>query len=90
MNKLDEVYSNPCMRCGRERIVLKIWEEKTDAGSPVTITKTACPDSECQKKVDSDNQRQRDKNALMKLRSQQRVLQRRAERETKKTSHYSL
>lgn len=43
--------SNPCVRCGTERIDGKTWEGKVGA-SPITYTMTVCPDKECQKIVD--------------------------------------
>jgi len=43
--------SNPCVRCGKERIDGKTWKGKAGA-SVVTYTLTICPDSECQKIVD--------------------------------------
>ncbi len=43
--------SNPCVRCGKERIDGKTWEGKVGV-SVVTYTMTVCPDRECQKKVD--------------------------------------
>ncbi len=41
-----------CIRCGKERIVVKTWHEKVGF-SMVTYTKTACPDKECQKILDA-------------------------------------
>lgn len=43
--------SNPCFRCGKERIDGKSWKEKSGI-SIVTYTKTICPDSKCQKILD--------------------------------------
>lgn len=43
-----------CIRCGKTRVIGKVWVEKTDKGNPITHTETICPDSECQKKVDAD------------------------------------
>lgn len=43
--------SNPCIKCGRERVDGKTWEGKVGA-SLVTYTQTLCPDPECQKIVD--------------------------------------
>ena len=41
-----------CVRCGKQRIVLSVNEEKVGT-SVITTTETICPDPECQKKVDS-------------------------------------
>jgi uncharacterized protein YdbL (DUF1318 family) len=54
------VVGNPCIRCGKQRIVKKRWQEKV-GNSNVTYTETVCPDSECQKKVDEDNQEREEK-----------------------------
>ncbi len=43
--------SNPCVKCGKERVDSKSWEGKIGA-SVVTYTLTICPDPECQKQVD--------------------------------------
>jgi len=43
--------SNPCTRCGKERIVVSTSYEKTQ-GTTLTIRVTECPDPDCQKKVD--------------------------------------
>ncbi len=43
--------SNPCVKCGKERVDGKTWEGKVGA-SVVTYTLTVCPDADCQKQVD--------------------------------------
>lgn len=43
--------SNPCVKCGKERIDGKTWKGKVGA-SVVTYTMTICPDPECQKIVE--------------------------------------
>lgn len=43
--------SNPCVKCGKERVDSKSWEGKIGS-SVVTYTLTICPDPECQKQVD--------------------------------------
>lgn len=50
------IYTNTCYRCGKERIFVRLWKERI--GNSVVETKeTACPDKECQKKVDEENKR---------------------------------
>lgn len=44
--------SNPCIKCGKERVDSKTWKGKIGS-SVVTYTMTICPDSECQKQVDA-------------------------------------
>lgn len=45
--------SNPCIKCGRERIDGKSWEIKIGASSVVN-TQTICPNPDCQKIVDGE------------------------------------
>lgn len=51
-------YSNPCFKCGKERITVKEWVEEipTFAGTVQKVTRslTACPDADCQKEVDAE------------------------------------
>lgn len=68
-------YSNPCTRCGTERIVSKTWKEKM-GDSVIIDTLTICPKPECQKQVDLDNKKQENRIIAMKLKSQQRAAQR--------------
>lgn len=47
--------SNPCIRCGKQRKIARIWKENlvTMRGNTViTHTQTVCPDKACQKIVD--------------------------------------
>lgn len=57
-------YSNPCIRCGKERIDSETWEETVInfiGTTIVTHTKTVCPDPECQKLVERELENQRKK-----------------------------
>ncbi len=72
-------YSNTCSRCGTERIIVRTWKEKI-YDSVVINTQTACPNPECQKKVDSDNKKLSDQHIAMKLRSQRRATEQKANR----------
>lgn len=54
--------SNPCFRCGQERVVVKTWKEKV-VNSIVIHTETICPDPDCQKVVDAQNTSLRQKRA---------------------------
>ncbi len=56
--------SNPCVRCGTERIDGKTWKEKNGT-SVVIYTKTICPDSACQKILDQLIAERIAKNELM-------------------------
>ncbi len=46
--------SNPCVRCGQERITVKKWSEKVGT-SVLKYTLTQCPDAKCQEIVDRNN-----------------------------------
>lgn len=63
MNK----HSNPCYRCGKERIFVRTWKDKV-GNSVVTTTESACPDSECQKMVEKENKKQIDRYNAAKTR----------------------
>ena len=46
---------NKCIRCGKDRVFEKTWEEKTTTGqgsAVLTYNLYVCPDKECQKKVE--------------------------------------
>lgn len=52
-----KIHSNPCIRCGKQRIDSKSWEEKITnfmGTSVITYTQTVCPDPECQKIVEKE------------------------------------
>ena len=55
---MTKKYTNPCIHCGKERIVSRSWEEEmvTFSGTRVQVshTETVCPDAECQKRVMSE------------------------------------
>ena len=85
---MNKTHSNPCPRCGTERITVKTWKEKI-YDSVILNKQTACPNLECQKIVDKDNKRQQDKNNAMKLRSQQRIQNRRAGHNAKKSAKHA-
>lgn len=60
--KLEE---SPCIRCGKIRVVSRVWTEKIDRGNPITHTETVCPDKECQSIVDADFAAKREKKLLL-------------------------
>ena len=43
---------NLCIRCGQQRVTVEEWEEEEANGTKTRKSKTACPDKECQEKVD--------------------------------------
>ncbi len=48
---MDIQIYNLCTRCGKQRIVVKTWEENS-GNSVLFCTTTACPDPKCQEIVD--------------------------------------
>lgn len=56
--------SNPCIRCGNQRVFHKTWEEVNMVyGKEITTTYTnfVCPDSKCQKIVEEQLRAQKEK-----------------------------
>jgi len=53
---MNQAFKNVCIRCGKERVILREWTERV-GNSIVTNTTTTCPDPECQKIVDRDNKK---------------------------------
>lgn len=80
---MKKIAHNPCIRCGKERKIIRTWKEKV-YDSIIINTESACPDPECQRKVDSENQKQHEKNDALKLRSARRALDRQAVRTANK------
>jgi len=83
---MNQAFKNVCIRCGKERVFLREWTERV-GNSVVINTETTCPDHECQKLVDKDNKKQRDKHILMKKRSEQRAKERNRLRNEVKIKH---
>ncbi len=53
MDKKNKTFKNYCSRCGKERIISRVWKEKIGF-SIVEVTERVCPDKECQKIIDND------------------------------------
>ena len=53
---MNQAFKNVCIRCGKERVILREWTERV-GNSIVTNTTTTCPDPECKKIVDRDNKK---------------------------------
>ena len=68
--------SNPCTRCGKERIVSRTYQEEiaTFFGtSTVTHTETVCPDPDCQKIVEERLDAQKQKSQELKDEKQKKL-----------------
>ena len=73
---MKKSYKNICPRCGRERIVLRVWVEKIE-NSSIENTETACPDKKCQEASDNDLTKQRNKRLQMEKRKRESIRNRR-------------
>ena len=60
MNKI----SNPCSRCGKQRVVVEVKKELIN-GSMITTTTTTCPDKHCQELLDRQMEREKDARARL-------------------------
>ncbi|MBA3724356.1 MAG: hypothetical protein H0W89_05740 [Candidatus Levybacteria bacterium] len=71
--------TNPCTRCGKERILLKQWDEviPTFGNSTTMVTRSTniCPDPECQKVVDAELAVQRKKRDKIKSDREEKLQQ---------------
>lgn len=85
---MKKIPNSPCIRCGTERVVSRIWEEKVD-DSVIVNTELVCPDVECQKKVNIMNKKSSDKYAAIKSRSDQRAVDRKAALNARKSKKNS-
>ncbi|MDO8551493.1 MAG: hypothetical protein Q7S03_02330 [bacterium] len=65
--------SNPCIRCGKERIVVKTWEED-QGNSHSTHTSFVCPDKDCQEIVDQQLAEKREKRKIVEENKQKRQM----------------
>ena len=57
--------SNLCTRCGKERIIVEEWIEEAQTerrANTIRHIKTSCPDPECQKIVDQNLVKEKQKN----------------------------
>lgn len=68
--------TNPCTRCGKERVEGKKWKEEitTFFGTSTIIhTDTVCPDAECQKIVEEKLEAQKQKSDELKMEKQKKL-----------------
>lgn len=85
---MAEKISNPCVRCGTERIVLKTWKEHVNTffgNSTVVHTETVCPNKECQKLVNKEIAYQQEKRDKIKKDKEERGIQNKTGREKRKS-----
>lgn len=76
--------TNPCIRCGKERVFFKTWNESTTtfSGSLVKIVHTqfVCPDADCQKIVNSKLTAEREKREEMHRTKEKRAAENKAKK----------
>ncbi|MEK7111996.1 MAG: hypothetical protein AAB875_01585 [Patescibacteria group bacterium] len=70
---------NPCSSCGKERVVIKTYKEYV-GNSLVINTLTACPDPDCQSRIDTQLAKEERFRAEMKLASARRLLEQKERR----------
>lgn len=73
---MSATITNPCTRCGKERIEGKKWKEEvaTFFGTSTIIhTDTVCPDEECQKIVEEKLEVQKQKSDELKQEKQKKL-----------------
>jgi len=64
-------YKNYCARCGKERVVVRVWKEY-EGGSMVENTQTACPDKVCQEATNKEMRKQKEKRLEIESRKKAR------------------
>lgn len=69
---MQRPYKNICYRCGKERIVVRVWVEKSE-NSTIENTETACPDKKCQEASERDITKQRNKRLQMEKRKRESI-----------------
>lgn len=87
---MGKKYTNPCTRCGKERIFQKSWQQRIQTYSGIDAiqinSRTICPDKACQRIVDKDLKVQKNKREKIRLDREERATQHKANnpRNTKK------
>ncbi len=71
--------SNPCIRCGNERVASKTWTEVVEIygrTSSVIHSEYVCTNESCQKIVDKQFEEQKQKRVVMEAQKEQDKLER--------------
>lgn len=68
---MQTVFTNPCIRCGKLRVISKTWTEYVGISKSAMVrTETTCPDKNCQKQVEADfEEKRKKKEAIMNRKS---------------------
>lgn len=72
-----------CYRCGKERIVLKVWQEKM-GNSVIETTEYVCIDKKCEAAQKKDNKNQINRRVQMEKRKKDLIINRRIAAQNKK------
>jgi len=75
--------NNLCPLCGKQRIVVKTYKEKI-GNSTVTYSETVCPDPECQKKMNRQNEKEEEKREMINKEQEKRDKEKRVRTAEKK------
>lgn len=74
---VDKKYTNPCIRCGKERVVSKTWKETitTFSGTlqEVVHIEAVCPDPVCQEALNKEFAKQKEKRDKIAFDREQRM-----------------
>lgn len=71
--------TNPCVRCGQERILSKVWTESISSfSSQITYSSWVCPDKNCQAVVDVGIKEKKEKAEALRRDIEKRALERKA------------
>lgn len=65
--------ANLCIRCGKDRIITKEWEETTESGLKMKKSNAICPDKTCQEEVEKLIADQRNERAKKEAQRMQRL-----------------
>lgn len=72
VQKMINKISNPCYRCGSQRIIAKNYKEGTGINQ-VDVTLTVCPNPECQKTVDKELKAVHQRTIMMTKKKEERL-----------------
>jgi len=85
---MNTIITNPCFRCGKERIISKTWKEilVTSSGIKQEIIheEAVCPDKECQKLLNIEFAKQKEKRDKISSDREQRLQDKKNQLQLKK------
>lgn len=81
---ISKISSSKCTRCGKKRVVIKTYKKKVN-GAEIIYKETGCPDPECQKEVNKQLRKEKQKREKIKA-DQLRREEQRKKNSKKKTA----